>query len=263
MTGPREVGGGLGRSQQEARTVVSTGALVFLGRRPFLDIAKGRGCDAQHHRRPARATGRPALLSGEPHDGVAHSGAGRRRNRAACPGLAALAFPRSVSTARPSTSCLSMPTGTDARVLRPAPREFANAELANHRYVMVLHTPHTNPHVRISVRAQGRDGKRLNPRKEGLHRWRETFAEKLRNWGIEAEASSQATRGVSRRSLRGWGARPVLRPESTRSEVSTSPGRRFGARVPARCRPGPRSPRRWPHRPIRPTASSARASSPS
>jgi hypothetical protein len=103
---------------------------------------------------------------------------------------------------------LSMPTGTDARVVRQAAREFAKAELANHRYVMVLHTHQANPHVHISIRAEGRDGKRLNPRKEDLHRWRETFAEKLRDWGIEAEASSQATRGVTRRSLRGWERQP-------------------------------------------------------
>lgn len=38
-------------------------------------------------------------------------------------------------------------------------------------------------------------GKRLNPRKADLHRWRETFAEKLRGHGVEAEASRQATRG--------------------------------------------------------------------
>jgi len=31
-----------------------------------------------------------------------------------------------------------------------------------------------------------------------LHRWRETFAEKLRGWGIDAEASRQASRGVDR-----------------------------------------------------------------
>jgi hypothetical protein len=90
---------------------------------------------------------------------------------------------------------LSMPSGTDARVVQQAAREFAKAELANHRYVMVLHRHQANPHVHISVRAEGRDGKRLNPRKEDLHRWRETFAEKLRYWGIEAEASSQVTRG--------------------------------------------------------------------
>ena len=39
---------------------------------------------------------------------------------------------------------------------------------------------------------------RLNPRKADLHRWRETFAEKLRGWGVEAEATRQATRGRNR-----------------------------------------------------------------
>jgi hypothetical protein len=67
---------------------------------------------------------------------------------------------------------------------------------------MVLHTHQANPHVHLSARAEGRDGKRLNPRKDDLHRSREVFAEKLRDWGIEAEGSSQATRGVTRRSLR-------------------------------------------------------------
>lgn len=38
----------------------------------------------------------------------------------------------------------------------------------------------------------------LNPRKADLHRWRETFAEKLRERGVEAEATRQATRGRSR-----------------------------------------------------------------
>jgi hypothetical protein len=105
---------------------------------------------------------------------------------------------------------LSMPAGTDARVLRQAAREFAKAELANHRYVMVLHTHQTNPHVHISVRAEGRDGKRLNPRKEDLRRWRETFAEKLRDWGIEAEASSQAVRGSRHRDEWVWSRKKLL-----------------------------------------------------
>jgi hypothetical protein len=52
--------------------------------------------------------------------------------------------------------------------------------------------------VHISVRAESRYGKRLNPRKADLHRWRETFAEKLRGYGIEAEATRQATRGRTR-----------------------------------------------------------------
>jgi hypothetical protein len=99
---------------------------------------------------------------------------------------------------------LSMPAGTDARVVRQAAREFAKAELANHRYAMVLHTHQANPHVHISVRAEGRDGSRLNPRKEDLRRWRETFAERLRGLGIEAEASSRAARCSRHRNERVW-----------------------------------------------------------
>jgi hypothetical protein len=93
---------------------------------------------------------------------------------------------------------LSMPHGTDARIVQKAAREFAQAELPGHRYVMVLHEHQANPHVHLSVRAESRTGKRLNPRKTDLHRWRETFAEKLRGWGVEAEATRQATRGESR-----------------------------------------------------------------
>ena len=93
---------------------------------------------------------------------------------------------------------LSMPSGTDPLIVQRAAREFAQAELADHRYVMVLHDHQANPHVHLSVRAESRHGKRLNPRKADLQRWRETFAEKLRGWGIDAEATRQATRGQVR-----------------------------------------------------------------
>jgi hypothetical protein len=90
---------------------------------------------------------------------------------------------------------LSMPRGTDPLIVQRATREFAKAEFADHRYVMVLHDHQANPHVHLSVRAESNHGDRLNPRKADLQRWRETFAERLRGWGIEAEASRQATRG--------------------------------------------------------------------
>jgi hypothetical protein len=99
---------------------------------------------------------------------------------------------------------LSMPAGTKPEVVRIAARQFAKIELANHRYVMVLHTHQANPHVHLAVRAEGRDGKRLNPRKEDLRRWREVFAERLRDLGIEAEASSQVARGSRHRNERLW-----------------------------------------------------------
>jgi hypothetical protein len=90
---------------------------------------------------------------------------------------------------------LSMLRGVDPLILQRAAREFAADELADHKYVMVLHDHQANPHVHVSVRAESKHGKRLNPRKADLHRWRETFAEKLRGWGIEAEATRQAIRG--------------------------------------------------------------------
>jgi hypothetical protein len=99
---------------------------------------------------------------------------------------------------------LSMPAGTPAHGLQEAVRAFARTELWNHRYVMVLHTHQANPHVHLAVRAEGKDGRRLSPRKADLRRWREVFAEKLRERGIEAEASPQITRGGSRRTERLW-----------------------------------------------------------
>ena len=52
--------------------------------------------------------------------------------------------------------------------------------------------------MHLSVKAESKHGKRLNPRKADLHRWRETFAERLREWGIDAEATRQASRGEYR-----------------------------------------------------------------
>ena len=93
---------------------------------------------------------------------------------------------------------LSMPRGTDPLIVQRAAREFARIELSDHRYVMVLHDHQANPHVHLSVRAESKLGQRLNPRKADLQRWRETFAAKLQGWGIEAEATRQATRGRHR-----------------------------------------------------------------
>jgi hypothetical protein len=99
---------------------------------------------------------------------------------------------------------LSMPRGTDPTSVQWAAREFARTELADHKYVLVLHDHQANPHVHISVRAESKHGRRLNPRKTDLHRWRETFAAKLRERGIEAEATRQATRGATRRYPELW-----------------------------------------------------------
>lgn len=99
---------------------------------------------------------------------------------------------------------LSMPSGTDAQSLKVAAQEFARVELAGHRWVMVLHEHQANPHVHLSVRAEGLSGRRLNPRKAGLQRWRDTFAEKLRDRGIDADSTRQFVRGVNRQQSPLW-----------------------------------------------------------
>ena len=120
---------------------------------------------------------------------------------------------------------LSMPRGTDPLTVQRAAREFAQIELADHKYVMVLHDHQANPHVHISVRAESKHGKRLNPRKADLHRWRETFAEKLRGHGVEAEATRQATRGRNRNYESLWRikAREDGRLRTSRPATKSSP----------------------------------------
>jgi hypothetical protein len=125
---------------------------------------------------------------------------------------------------------LSMPCGTDAQLVMKAAREFAQTELRDHRYVMVLHEHQANPHVHLSVRAESSRGERLNPRKTDLHRWRETFAEKLRGWGVDAEATRQATRGANRN------FEPLWRVKAKEQSRLRDPGRaavKTGARVEA------------------------------
>lgn len=94
---------------------------------------------------------------------------------------------------------LSMPAGTNAELLMKAVREFAHVELAGHRYVMVLHEDQANPHVHLCVKADSGSKRRLHPSLSDLFRWRVTFAEKLRGWGVEAEASRPTARGEKRR----------------------------------------------------------------
>ena len=126
---------------------------------------------------------------------------------------------------------LSMPRGTDPLTVQWAAREFAKIELADYKYVMVLHDHQANPHVHISVRAESKHGRRLNPRKTDLHRWRETFAAKLRERGIEAEATRQATRGAARRHPALWqvkageDGRLMNTPATTRKGAATKASR--------------------------------------
>lgn len=98
---------------------------------------------------------------------------------------------------------LSMPPGTDRKSVTDAAREFAKTELSgNFQYVLATHDDEKHPHVHLCVKAQGIDGTRLNPRKADLQRWREGFAEALREHGIEANATPRVVRGPRRRTRR-------------------------------------------------------------
>lgn len=132
---------------------------------------------------------------------------------------------------------LSMPRGTDPLTVQWAAREFARVEFADHRYVMVLHDHQAHPHVHLSVKAASKQGKRLNPRKADLQRWRETFAERLRERGIDAQASPQITRGGNRRTERLWqrkakeSGRLDREPDGTTAKLKLTPSRRDVAKA--------------------------------
>lgn len=96
---------------------------------------------------------------------------------------------------------LSMPEGTNSESLKKAARDFVKNEFSeNHEYAFALHTDDKHPHVHIIVKTLGFDQKRLNPRKADIQNWRENFAEKLRDNGIEAEATPRVIRGVVKKS---------------------------------------------------------------
>jgi hypothetical protein len=81
--------------------------------------------------------------------------------------------------------------------MREAVAEFCKQEFANRRYVMAFHddTDHTHMHVCVGTRDIDRaDEARLNPRKADLFRWRQGFADKLRETGIDAAASERRHR---------------------------------------------------------------------
>ena len=124
----------------------------------------------------------------------------------------------------------SMPAKTDPDKLFAAVQAFAKEHFFKHQYLMALHTPETDPsdsppphpHVHVVVRAEDEDGRRLHIRKSTLRVWREAFAAKLRTYGIDANATSRAERGVS---LKGRGSAEYHIQE--RGEVSTAKARRF------------------------------------
>lgn len=97
---------------------------------------------------------------------------------------------------------LSMPKATDPEAVLRAAREFAQAEFADHQFVLALHTDKEHPHVHLAINATSYQLTRLKRRREDLQRWREGFAQALRHQGIAAEATSRAARGIVKKGVK-------------------------------------------------------------
>ena len=89
---------------------------------------------------------------------------------------------------------------SDADKVKDAAREFAKQTFSNHEYVFVLHKDTDNPHVHLSVKMRGFNGRKLHVGMGDPQLWREHFAENLRKRGIDAEATSRFERGVTKKS---------------------------------------------------------------
>jgi hypothetical protein len=114
---------------------------------------------------------------------------------------------------------LSMPRGAEALTVRDAARAWAEAVFADRfDYLLALHTDADHPHVHAAVCARGAMGERLNPKKADLERWRQVFAQALRDRGIDAEATPRRARGVTRKA-----ERTPLRKMRERHEHGGSP----------------------------------------
>ena len=124
---------------------------------------------------------------------------------------------------------LSMPSGTPAEHVLNSAREFAKEHFTGHKYVFVLHDDTDSPHVHLAVKAERWDGKRLNPRKTDLQQWRESFAQKLQDRGIDAITTRAASRNQTRAPQAIWrlkAGEAVQKPRpSEKSAESTAASR--------------------------------------
>ena len=95
---------------------------------------------------------------------------------------------------------LSMPPGTPPDRVEAAARTWARDTLGGrYDWIMARHDDTKHPHVHVTVRAVGYDGRRLAPGPDDLQQWRERFARELRRLGVEAEATPRQARGVVRK----------------------------------------------------------------
>ena len=95
---------------------------------------------------------------------------------------------------------LSMPPNVSEDDVKDATRRFAQETFGGrYEYVFALHTDTTHPHCHVTVRTRGQNGYALDPKKADLQEWRERFADKLIELGVNASATPRRSRGVTRK----------------------------------------------------------------
>lgn len=195
----------LSPSDRQGPAEVRARLVRVAGRAPEVMVkVTGRTRDPAHLKAHLDYISRNGELELETQDGAVISGRAGVTELAADWSAEQLADRRTRADAPFSHSVvLSMPAGTDIVVLRDAARAFAGDMFAGrHDYVFTLHTDTPRPHVHLAICSRGHAGERLNPKKADLELWRQTFAQALRDRGVEAEATPRRARGVTRKAER-------------------------------------------------------------
>ena len=117
---------------------------------------------------------------------------------------------------------LSMPAGTDKKAFELAVGDFLNKEYADFDYVYAFHDDRDHYHAHVVVGLRGQDGQWLNPRKNDLMQWRQSFASRLQGRGVAARATPSYSQGRCKSGYRRdlaelgkRGTRRVARPAPT------------------------------------------------
>lgn len=90
----------------------------------------------------------------------------------------------------------SLAPGADPAKVLAATRETMAELFPEHRYVMALHNDTAHPHVHVAYALRNTSGQRTFLSHGDKQQLRETFAEKLRDLGVDANATLRKTRGL-------------------------------------------------------------------
>jgi hypothetical protein len=164
-------------------------------------VIKGRPRDVTALNAHLRYIARGGGLELEDQDGFRLGGKDALRELAHDWGAAARANdPAHPYAALACSMVFSAPRGSKPSAVAAASRALARETFADRfDYVSALHTDTPHPHLHVTVRALGHDGRRLNPSVRDGMAWRAAFARTLCEHGIEAVASLCCERGVTPR----------------------------------------------------------------